>query len=100
MSDSPQKQEIESERDQTVTERDERNERDEKYTGSQRNDEEREGRSREGRNSEGRNREGRDEKATCSLLVRNISYRVSVYELKEICSKYGEVKDVYIPTVS
>jgi hypothetical protein len=37
---------------------------------------------------------------TCSLLVRNISYRVRADELKEVFGRYGEVRDVYIPQVN
>jgi len=34
---------------------------------------------------------------TTSLLVRNISYRVRADELRRVFSKYGELRDVYIP---
>lgn len=37
---------------------------------------------------------------TVSLLVRNVSYRVRTDELKRVFSRYGEVRDVYIPLVS
>jgi len=36
---------------------------------------------------------------TTSLLVRNVSYRVRPDELKRIFSRYGDVRDVYIPEV-
>jgi RNA recognition motif-containing protein len=36
---------------------------------------------------------------TTSLLVRNISYRVRSDELRRLFSRYGEVRDVYIPEV-
>lgn len=32
-----------------------------------------------------------------SLLVRNISYRVTSGEIRKMMEKYGEVRDVYIP---
>ncbi len=37
--------------------------------------------------------------STCSLLVRNLSYRVRADEIKRIMTRYGEVRDVYIPQV-
>jgi len=39
----------------------------------------------------------RDQVLTTSLLVRNVSYRVRPDELKRIFSRYGDVRDVYIP---
>jgi len=36
--------------------------------------------------------------STCSLLVRNLSYNVRSEEIKRIMVRYGEVRDVYIPT--
>ena len=41
----------------------------------------------------------RDQVLTTSLLVRNVSYRVRPDELKRIFSRYGDVRDVYIPEV-
>lgn len=32
-----------------------------------------------------------------SLLVRNVSYRVTTGEIRNMMEKYGEVRDVYIP---
>ncbi len=40
------------------------------------------------------------DRGSSSLLVRNISYRVRADELRRIFSYYGEIRDVYIPTVS
>lgn len=37
---------------------------------------------------------------TCSLLVRNLSYNVRPEEIRRIFIRYGEIRDVYIPTVS
>lgn len=64
-------------------------------------------RGRERTRSESRGRgggdRGSDDRAgngsTVSLLVRNISFRVRAEELKDIFSRYGEVRDVYIPQV-
>lgn len=36
---------------------------------------------------------------TCSLLVRNLSYNVRPEEIKRIFIRYGDIRDVYIPTV-
>ncbi len=33
-----------------------------------------------------------------SLLVRNVSYKVRSDEIRHVMEKYGEVRDVYIPT--
>ena len=32
-----------------------------------------------------------------SLLVRNLSYKTTAVDLKNLFSKYGDVRDVYIP---
>lgn len=37
--------------------------------------------------------------ATASLLVRNVSYRVRSDEIRRVFSRYGEIRDVYIPQV-
>jgi RNA recognition motif-containing protein len=37
------------------------------------------------------------ETSAASLLVRNVSYRVSPEEIRRLMEKYGEVRDVYIP---
>ena len=42
---------------------------------------------------------GRD-RETVSLLVRNVSYRVRADELRSLFSRYGELRDVYIPQVT
>lgn len=42
---------------------------------------------------------GRDASGTVSLLVRNLSYRVTADEIRRIFSRYGETRDVYIPVV-
>ena len=52
------------------------------------------GRSRSRSRSNG-GRTGKD--GPKSLMVRNISFDTSSHELKDIFSKYGEVRDVYIP---
>ena len=46
------------------------------------------------------NREGRGREMSTSLLVRNLSYQVRADELRKAFSKYGEVRDVYLPQVS
>eukprot|EP01038_Epipyxis_sp_PR26KG_P004978 gene4978-6961_t len=43
-------------------------------------------------------RESRTTGTTCSLLVRNLSYTIRAEEIKKIMNKYGDVRDVYIPT--
>lgn len=45
----------------------------------------------------GRSRSRSAEKEPASLLVRNVSFRVSPEELRKVFEKYGEVRDVYIP---
>lgn len=45
----------------------------------------------------GNPRKGSGETSTTSLLVRNLSYRVSADEIREKMEKYGKVRDVYIP---
>eukprot|EP00961_Rhodomonas_salina_P210200 2838097-Rhodomonas_salina.2 len=50
---------------------------------------------RGGRGGGGRGGGGNDEKI--SLLVRNISDRVDPEDLREVFTKYGVVKDIYIP---
>lgn len=40
----------------------------------------------------------RDSTETCSLLVRNLSYNVRPDEIRRIFIRYGDVRDVYIPT--
>jgi RNA recognition motif-containing protein len=39
------------------------------------------------------------QESTCSLLVRNLSYNIRADDIKHLCSKYGEIRDVYIPQV-
>ena len=36
---------------------------------------------------------------TTSLLVRNLSYRVRADEIRRVFSRYGEIRDVYLPEV-
>lgn len=43
---------------------------------------------------------GRDASGTVSLLVRNLSYRVTADEIRRVFSRYGDTRDVYIPVVS
>ena len=45
-------------------------------------------------------RDKRDGGETCSLLVRNLSYNVRPDEIRRIFIRYGDIRDVYIPTVS
>ena len=45
----------------------------------------------------GRSRSRSAEKEPASLLVRNVSFRVSPEELRKVFEKYGDVRDVYIP---
>jgi RNA recognition motif-containing protein len=51
-------------------------------------------------NREGEGNEG-EKKAeeTTSLLVRNVPYGTRPDDLRELFSKYGEIKDIYIPMV-
>lgn len=41
----------------------------------------------------------RDSGKGTSLLVRNLSFRIRSDEIKRLMSKYGDVKDVYMPLV-
>lgn len=72
----------------------------------------REDRGRERQRSDSRNRGGdragsRDEwgaggerdAQTTSLLVRNLSYNVRGDEIKRLCARFGEIRDVYLPQV-
>lgn len=43
------------------------------------------------------NRRGSGERSASSLLVRNLSYRVTGDEIRRMMSEFGEVRDVYIP---
>jgi RNA recognition motif-containing protein len=43
---------------------------------------------------------GSGRQMTSSLLVRNLSFQVRADELKRLFGKYGEIRDVYLPTVS
>lgn len=97
----------------TMSDRDEREEdrtRDEREDRGGRYDDERDDeneRFRERRDdNESNDREGRERKTVkrgsgelCpqSLLVRNVSYRVTTGEIRNMMEKYGEVRDVYIP---
>jgi len=47
-----------------------------------------------GRGAGGGDRHG----STCSLLVRNLSYSVRPEDIKALFSRYGDIRDVYIPT--
>lgn len=47
----------------------------------------------------GRDGPTRDGGATTSLLVRNLSYRVTADEIRRLFTRYGDVRDVYIPQV-
>ncbi len=40
---------------------------------------------------------GGEDKGTRSLIVRNVAYTVDKHELKDVFSKYGDIRDVYIP---
>ncbi len=57
-------------------------------------------RSRGGNDRGDRSERGMPSEGTCSLLVRNISYRVRAEELRSAFARYGEVRDVYIPEAS
>ena len=46
---------------------------------------------------EQRVKRGSGELCPTSLLVRNVSYRVTTGEIRELMQKHGEVRDVYIP---
>lgn len=48
---------------------------------------------------EGEDGDKRDAGNTTSLLIRNISFRVRAGEIRELFSRYGDVRDVYIPEV-
>jgi RNA recognition motif-containing protein len=43
---------------------------------------------------------GSGRQMTTSLLVRNLSFQIRSDELKRLFGKYGEIRDVYLPTVS
>jgi RNA recognition motif-containing protein len=42
----------------------------------------------------------KDGGATTSLLVRNLSYRVTADEIRRVFTRYGDIRDVYIPQVT
>lgn len=53
--------------------------------------------SRDRQDSSRNARKGSGEVCAASLLVRNLSYRVTSDEIRRMMTKYGEVRDVYIP---
>jgi hypothetical protein len=72
--------------------------------GDRDRDSERNRDSRDRRDGEGgggrRNDRGRDDgRDTTSLLVRNLSFRVTIEDIKRLMGKYGDVRDVYLPLV-
>lgn len=78
-----------------MSEERERNEREEEQ---HRNEFERDrDRERDREEHERRVKRGSGELCPTSLLVRNISYRVTTNEIRSLMEKHGEVKDVYIP---
>ena len=40
----------------------------------------------------------RNSESSSSLLVRNLSYNIHQSDIRRLMEKYGDVKDVYIPT--
>jgi RNA recognition motif-containing protein len=55
-------------------------------------------RGRDGSRDRGRNaKKGSGETSTTSLLVRNLSFRVTANDIRDMMEKYGKVRDVYIP---
>jgi FUS-interacting serine-arginine-rich protein 1 len=85
-------------RDRRDSRRDDR--RDDRRSGDRRDDRRSDRRSRERRDDRGRDNGRFEDELTesTSLLIRNVSYRVRSDEIRQIMAKYGEVRDVYIPT--
>lgn len=55
------------------------------------------GRDRDRDRSRSRDRNS-DPESSSSLLVRNLSYNITSSDIRRLMEKYGEIRDVYIPT--
>lgn len=89
----------EREREEERSENDERNENEHERERERTERNERNGRERDENYDENdkRVKRGSGELCPTSLLVRNISYRVTTTEIRSLMEKHGEVRDVYIP---
>jgi FUS-interacting serine-arginine-rich protein 1 len=100
MSDREERDDERAETEERVRSRDDPREadRDGNGHGERDNYDSRDSRGGRGRDDEdNRVKRGSGELCPQSLLVRNISYRVTSGEIRNMMEKYGDVRDVYIP---
>ncbi len=72
-----------------------RDDDEQRYDRTDRGDDENNEGNREGEGNEGEKKA----EETTSLLIRNVPYGTRPDDLRELFSKYGEIKDIYIPMV-